>query len=390
MPKFPFLSPYVMLAVSSALFLSSCTQNNSTLDTQLSVAQIEQLMPNHVKNASSWAKDIADIMQDFDIERNLDNVCAVIAVVDQESNFVADPVVAGLGEKSLKEIDSRLEEKLGTKLAGIFRNVLKTKPTIDDNFANRIKKVKTERELDELYREIFNYFSQQYKVNALTDVAKIVGGDISERLNPITTLGSMQVHIDYAKANKRSAVSNEDLRRDLYSQYGGLYYGIQRLMTYPTQYDNPIYRFADYNSGIYSSRNASFQKMLAELSGEKLSLDGDLLLYDKGGDVRSDKSQTEKVLLSLFKQKSINYTDRQIRFDLKREKTDKFENTETYKTIVRLYQEKTKKIAPYAIMPEVVITGPKLSKDYNTNWYATNVDRRYKTCLAKQKNKKEK
>lgn len=373
------------LVLSCGLFLSACGQNVSIDDKNLSVAEIEKLMPNHVKNPSSWAKDIADIMQGFEITRDASNVCSVIAVIDQESNFVADPVVAGLGAKSLQEIDARLEDRLGQKLAGIFRNVLKTKPTVEDNFASRIQKVKTERELDELYREIFNYFSQQYKVNALTDVAKIVGGDISERLNPITTLGSMQVHIDFAKNNRRSAMSNEDLRRDLYSQYGGLYYGIQRLMTYPTQYDNPIYRFADYNSGIYSSRNASFQKMLSLLSNQKVSLDGDLLLYDKGGDVRSDKSQTEKVLLALFKEKGIALTDRQIRFDLKREKTEKFENTETYKHIVRLYQEKTKKVAPYAIMPEVVITGPKLSKDYNTNWYATNVERRYNACMAKKK-----
>lgn len=370
------------LILSCSMILSACGQATNINDKNLSVTEIEKLIPNHVKNPSSWAKDIADIMQIFDIERDITNVCSVIAVIDQESNFVADPVVAGLGIKSLQEIDSRLEDKLGTKLAGIFRNMLKTKPSVEDNFASRIQKVKTERELDELYREIFNYFSQQYKINALTDVARIVGSDISERLNPITTLGSMQVHIDYAKANKRSAVSNEDLRRDLYSQYGGLYYGIQRLMTYPAQYDNPLYRFADYNSGIYSSRNASFQKMLAELSGEKLSLDGDLLLYDKSGDVRSDKSRTEKVLLNYFLQQNISLTERQIRFDLKREKTEKFENTETYKNIIQLYQDKTKKIAPYAIMPEVLITGPKLSRNYDTSWYATNVDRRYQICVV--------
>lgn len=386
MTTFSFRKLYLAsLLILGGSVLTACGQPTGKIDPNLSATQIAKLMPTHVKEASSWAKDISDIMQGFDIERNMENVCAVIAVVDQESNFVADPVVPGLGEKSLKEIDQRLEDKLGKKVAGLFRNMLTTRPNKDDNFANRIRKVKTERQLDELYREIFAYFSEHYKVNALTDIAKVVGGDISERLNPITTLGSMQVHIDYAKENRRSAMSNEDLRRDLYSQYGGLYYGIQRLMVYPADYNKPLYRFADYNSGIYSSRNASFQKMLSTLSGEKLSLDGDLLLYDKGGDVRSDKSQSEKVLLSYFQKNNIALTDRQIRFDLKREKTQKFESTETYKTIIRLYEEKTKKKAPYAIMPEVVISGPKLSKDYNTNWYASNVERRYNLCMAKNK-----
>ncbi|MEG2430820.1 MAG: DUF1615 family protein, partial [Acinetobacter sp.] len=42
----------------------------------------------------------------------------------------------------------------------------------------------------------------------------------------------------------------------------------------------------------------------------------------------------------------------------------------------------------YAIMPEVVISGPKLSRDYNTNWFATRVDGRYQTCMRKIKNLK--
>lgn len=376
-------STKVLCFVGVCALLTAC--NSEPKDTNLSVKQMEKLLPARVKNPNSWAKDISDIMQTLKIERNKQNFCSIVAIVDQESNFVADPIVHGLGEKSLKEIDSRLEDKLGKTLAGYFRNMLKTKPSPNDNFLNRIRKVQTERELDELYREIFQYFSQQYKMSALTGAAKIVGSDLSERLNPITTLGSMQVHIDYAKENKRTNVNTEELRRDLYSQYGGLYYGIHRLMLYPANYDKPLYRFADYNSGMYSSRNAAFQRMLGTISGKKVSLDGDLLLYDKGGDVRSDKSQTEKILIDVFRTKQIQLTDRQIRFDLKREKRQNFESTETYKTVQRLYQEKTKKKAPYAIMPEVVISGPKLSQNYNTNWFATRVEARYNTCMTTAK-----
>lgn len=378
MPKIPFY--FIGLSV----LLTAC-QQTTVPDANLSVTQAEKLIPQGVPDAHSWAKDISDIMQTLDIERSKQNVCSIIAVVEQESTFVADPVVAGLGEKSLKEIDQRLEEKLGKTLAGVFRKVLRNKPTAEDNFLNRIKKVKTERQLDELYREIFAYFAKEYHVGAVTGAAKIVGNDISERLNPITTLGSMQVHIDYAKDNKRSMMSTEDLRRDLYSQYGGLYYGIHRLMLYSAAYDKPLYRFADYNSGMYSSRNAAFQKMLASLTGAKIDLDGDLLIYAKDGDPKKDKSQSEKALISYFAKQNIAMTERQIRFDLKREKTQDFENTVTYKTIARLYGEKTGKYPPYAIMPEVVITGPKLSRDYNTNWFATRVDGRYQRCMTKAK-----
>ena len=49
-------------------------------------------------------------------------------------------------------------------------------------------------------------------------------------------------------------------------------------------------------------------------------LDGDLLLYNKDGDVRADRSQSEKELITVFAANNILVTPRQIRIDLKREK----------------------------------------------------------------------
>jgi hypothetical protein len=314
-------------------------------------------------------------------------------VVDQESNFVADPQVYGLGEKAVKEVQDRLDEKfkdklgdaIGGTIAGYFQQVLKEQPSPEDNYLSQMRRVKTERELDELYREIFDYMSKHYHVSALTGAAKLVGQDVGEKMNPITTLGSMQVHIGYAKDNKREGGSMADLRTDLYSQYGGLYYGIHRLMMYPADYDKPLYRFADYNSGMYSSRNAAFQSMLNDLTEAELDLDGDLLLYGKDGSPKSAKSQSERELISVFAQHNILVTPRQIRSDLKKEKEKKFEDTATYRAVAKLYQEVTKKEPFYAMMPEVVISGPKLSRDYNTNWFATRVNGRYQTCMQRAK-----
>ncbi len=227
--------------------------------------------------------------------------------------------------------------------------------------------------------------AQHYHVSALTGAAKLVGQDIGEKLNPITTLGSMQVHINYAKELKRKAGGIAELRNDLYTQYGGLYYGIHRLMEYPADYDEAIYRFADYNSGMYSSRNAAFQKMLGALTEAEISLDGDLLLYNKDGDVRSTQSQTEKELIAVFAQNNVLVTPRQIRADLKKEKEKKFEDTQTYLAVQKLYQKKTNKEPMYAVMPQVVISGPKLSRDYNTNWFASRVNGRYEQCMLKAK-----
>src|SRR5690606_7448083 len=192
----------------------------------------------------------------------------------------------------------------------------------------------------------------------------------------------------YVKEYKRQGGNIAELRTDLYSQYGGLYYGIHRLMMYPADYDKPIYRFADYNSGMYSSRNAAFQSMLNELTEAELDLDGDLLLYNKDGGIRSQKSQSERELINVFAKYKFIITERQIRSDLKKEKEKDFEETMTYRGVAKLYQEQTGKEPMYAIMPQVVISGPKLSRDYNTNWFASRVDGRYQTCMRKIKNLK--
>ncbi|MEG0343197.1 MAG: DUF1615 family protein [Acinetobacter sp.] len=363
--------------------------NEPTLESD----QIKRILPPRVNDRSAWADDIFDITEQLGIPQSKENICSIVAVVDQESNFIADPQVAGLGEKAVKEVQDRLDEKFKDKLgdaiggtvAGYFQDVLKNQPSPADNYLSQMRRVKTERQLDELYREIFDYMSKHYHVSVLTGAAKMVGQDLAEKLNPVTTLGSMQVHIGYAKEHKRQGGNIAELRTDLYSQYGGLYYGIHRLMMYSAEYDKAIYRFADYNSGMYSSRNAAFQSMLNDLTVAELDLDGDLLLYNKEGSIRSASSQSERELISVFASHNILVTPRQIRTDLKKEKEKKFEDTATYRAVAKLYQEKTGKEPIYAMMPEVVISGPKLSRDYNTNWFATRVNGRYQSCMQRAK-----
>lgn len=389
-----FLKSFSVLALS--LSLVACGKGSWFAhedDEQLKQEQIRKLIPNRVNQRDSWAKDIYDISNELKIPTNKKNICTIIAVVDQESNFVANPVVPGLGDKAVKEVTTRLnekfEDKLGTTIGGTvasyFENVLKNQPSPDDNYLKQMSRVRTEKDLDVLYREIFDYMAKHYHVSALTGAAKFVGQDIAEKMNPITTLGSMQVHINYAKEHKRTSMNINELRDDLYTEFGGLYYGIHRLMMYPADYDKPIYRFADYNSGMYSSRNAAFQKMIDKLTEADLALDGDLLSYDKNGDPRPAITDTEKALTALFSKNNILVTPRQLRSDLKDEKQQDFEKTQTYIAVTKLYKNKTGKDPMYAIMPEVVISGPKLSRDYNTNWYASRVNGRYETCMHRAK-----
>ncbi|XID74220.1 DUF1615 family protein [Alkanindiges sp. WGS2144] len=379
------IRPILTLALSATV-LSACQSSSENTENSshrlLESKHIYRLIPSATTNRMAWANDIRSIMDDLNIERNLDNSCAIIAVVDQESNFIADPQVAELGKKSVREMNERLTKKLGKKMTGYFNDMLAKQPSPDDNFLMQLEQVKTERELDLLYRQIFDFYTRQYKVNLVTSAARIIARqDIEETFNPVSTLGSMQVHIRYARDHSRSGGNLHKIRDDLYTQYGGLYYGIHRLMTYPASYEKPIYRFADYNSGIYSSRNAAFQQMINQLTKQKLSLDGDLLSYDKEGDVLAEPTDSEQALIQLFLDKNISLDAKAIRHDLKKEKQQELEDTKTYQQVLSLYKEKFKTQGSYAVMPEVVISGPKLRRDYNTNWYASRVNQRYRRCV---------
>lgn len=369
-----------------AVILSGCDAVKQTITDKptLSDAQIAKLIPKRVKNAKLWAADISDIFDELSIPKTTQNICTAIAVIDQESNFHADPSVPNLGNAALKAIDDKLEDKLGKNMASVFRTMLETRPTPENNFIKQIKAVKTEKQLDELYREIFDYFAKTYKVSPLTNITRLSGQGIDERINPVTTLGSMQVHIDYARAHRRASMSDRDLRADLYTRYGGLYYGIHRLMMYRAEYDKPLYRFADYNSGVYSSRNAAFQQRIATLSGDTLAIDGDLLLY-KDGSPLSKISDTEAATIRLLANAAKPVSARQIRADFKKEKTSAFEQTATYRAVGEMFTDKFGRAPAYAIMPKVVISGPKLSQDFDTNWFATRVDKRYQTCMTTAK-----
>jgi len=376
-------APAVLLCVA-ALSLSGCNRTSTPANTEITRAdlkKVSRMIPSRIKDRKSWAADIITTMDQLSIDRNLENTCTILATVDQESNFKANPAVPNLGKTAAKEMRERLNDKLGSLIAGRFEKMLQERPTPDDNFAQRLDAIKTEQQLDQLYRDMFEYFKTNYKLGLVTGAASLFAGhDMAEYFNPVKTLGSMQVHISYALDHPRELTNSNDIRDELYTQQGGLYYGIHRLMMYQAQYEKPIYRFADFNSGMYSSRNAAIQNAIAKLTDLPIGLDGDLLAYNKDKEALSVVTSTEAALRRLVLLAGASISDRQLRKDLLKEKQYEFEDTDTYKLVHRLYEVKYNKPLAYAMMPEVVISGPKLRHDYNTHWYASHVDSRYQKC----------
>ena len=233
-------------------------------------------------------------------------------------------------------------------LGRIALHFLEVTPSPADNYLRRIRAARTERDLDFVYRAIAADAAQQSGLGLVVN-SGLLNRQIDGR-NEIDTIGSMQVWVYFALETAKlrcwPPMSLDDvyvLRDELYTRHGGMYYGVLLLLGYETGYDKKLYRFADFNAGRYSSRNAAFQSQIAELSGSALAADGDLLLYDKSGKVGGGVSNTEKALRAVLKSSNFELTDEDIRKDLLREKDNDFVQTLTYSALRATYKQVTRK-----------------------------------------------
>jgi hypothetical protein len=189
----------------------------------------------------------------------------------------------------------------------------------------------------------------------------------------------MQVKVSFAKAlDGFDNLSDAEARDLLHTRKGGVIAGTARLLGYEAHYDDVVYRFADYNAGVYSSRNAAFQAMLSDLGGEKLVPDGDLLAYEPDGDATGDVTRSVKAMLAFGARHDLS--DRAVRRAANHEKTLDFEDYDLWDEVRAAWEKKTGKKAPYARIPTVTLSSPKLSGTRSTAWFAKSVKARYDAC----------
>ena len=191
----------------------------------------------------------------------------------------------------------------------------------------------------------------------------------------------MQVSIAFAEASRGEAVSyrfRERFARGF--TRAAEYFGIAHLLAYPAPYTRPLYRFADYNAGQYASRNAAFQNAVTQVSGIPLELDGDLLRYDQGQAAREPGS-TELATRVLTQR--IGLSNEDLRRDLDLGKTQRFEQTRLYARVFGLADKLTGKPAPRAVLPQIALRSPKITRNLTSDWFANRVEARYQTCLQR-------
>jgi uncharacterized protein DUF1615 len=331
-------------------------------------ALVRRALPDGVKDGAGWAADIYAAFATLEIRPTSENVCSAVAIIGQESSFQADPAVPGLGQIARKEMDRRRES------AGIPKFALEAAlalPSSDGkSYGDRLDSVKTEKQLSELYEDFIGRVP--------------FGKTLLADRNPVRTGGPMQVSIAFAEAftadNPYPYPVSGSIRHEVFTRRGGIYFGVAHLLGYPASYSRPLYRFADYNAGQYASRNAAFQNAVTQASGVPLELDGDLLRYEHGQPAREPGS-TELAARALSRR--IDLSNDQIHRDLSHEKVRDFEETPLYRRVFEIADARMGKPAPRALVPNIPLNSPKITRQLTTDWFASRVEVRHQACMQR-------
>lgn len=363
------------------LLLLSC---RPAPDPGLTVAQVQGYVPSGTADREAWAGAVHQAIRAAGQPVDEDHVCQVLAVIEQESGYAPDPAVPGLAGIALRELEQSAAERLGRLGDDALELLLDVTPEGSEvSFRERLAKVRTERDLDRLYRDLVRH--HEGRLWGLSTARAVLAPGLAERENPVTTAGSMQVAVAWALEHPAErGQSTDEVREALYTVPGGVHYGTKRLFDQDAPYREPIHRFADYNAGVWASRNAAFQERVADLSGEKLTLDGDLLVYNRRG--RARRQQDGETVGALFAWVATGVPDldnKRVRADLELEKSAKFEQTATWRAVQEAWSA-THGEPRYARVPEVTLDSPKLAGTWTTATFAKRVQKRYDACRARR------
>ncbi|WP_421159572.1 DUF1615 domain-containing protein [Aeromonas dhakensis] len=325
-------------------------------------SRIVTFLPRNVVDKPGWANDVVTALTSQGLTVSDHNVCTVLAVAEQEATYQADPVVPGLGKIAWKEINARAGKLLIPEF--MVRTALSIKSPTGKTYAERIDKLRTEREMSEIFEDMIGEVP--------------MGKQLFGNMNPVRTGGPMQVSVAFAEANTRGYPYpvKDSIRHEVFTRRGGIWFGTKHIFGYPADYPDTLYRFADFNAGWYASRNAAFQAAVSRLSGKNLALDGDLIRYD------SDlPGKTELAVHAIAGQLSMS--KQAIHQSLKLGDTAEFGQSDLYHRVFTLADQKAGKRLPRAILPGIQLKSPKITRNLTTAWFAKRVDEREQRCVQK-------
>lgn len=325
-------------------------------------AELLRLLPAQVKDRQGWAQDIQTAFSAQRISPDKSNLCAVLAVTEQESTFSADPQVPGLGRIAREEIDRGAARLHVPRF--LVDAALSTPSPNGQSYQQRLQAVRSEKQLSALFDEFITGLP--------------LGRTLFAGLNPVHTGGPMQVSIDFAQKHARDYPYpyHGTVREEVFSRRGGMYFGIAHLLGYPVHYERPLYRFADFNAGWYASRNAAFQSALSQVTGAPLALDGDLIAP---GAILPGRTEQAARGVGV----KLGLRNPQIRSQLEQGTDLAFEETRLYEGVFALAERQAGKALPRAVLPGIELKSPKITRKLTTAWFAGRVEERYQRCMKR-------
>jgi hypothetical protein len=328
-------------------------------------AEIARRIPAHVPDRNGWAVDIQSALAVQRIDPMPENLCAILAVTEQETGYDPDPVVPGLAAIARRELERRAGALHVPKF--VLDKALGLQSADGRTYAERLAAVRTERELSTIYEDMAGRVP--------------LGRQLLADWNPVQTGGPMQVSIPFAEAHARDypyPLAGGSVRDEVFTRRGGMYFGIAHLLGYTTPYTRKVHRFADYNAGWYASRNAAFQNAVAIAGGRSLALDGDLLLP---GSLLRRAGETEQAVRALAPQ--LGMDDARIREELQLGDRLAFGDTALFHRVFELAEAKAGRPLPREMIPGITLESPKITRELTTAWFATRVDARYRDCMTR-------
>jgi len=366
------VGPRVWLIATLSLCVSACGSlpdfgdRGDDRDPARARALALTLLPEKLADREGWADDLVEVFGALRLDASAENLCAVIAVTEQESSFRVDPAVPNLAKIALAEIESRAAKLFVPK--ALVHAALDLRSPTGATYRQRLDAARTERQLSEIYEDFIGQVP--------------LGRRLLADYNPVRTGGPMQVSVafaeDHAREHRYPFGNGDRIRREVFTRRGGLYFGTAHLLDYPASYDAMLHRFADFNAGHYASRNAAFQNAVAIAGGTRIALDGDLLV--DGG--RSDTAgETERAVRALAPKLRLDAA--QIRADLQKGDGSEFETTATWRRTFELADRQARRPLPRAMTPQIRLQSPKITRQLTTDWFARRVDDRHRRCLAR-------
>jgi Protein of unknown function (DUF1615) len=356
-----------LLAATGLFVVAGCgTSPSAPARPEQVRARIAELLPTSVGDRPGWAIDIYAAFDALRVEPSRGNVCAVLAVAEQESTYRADPTVPGLGRIAREEIDRQAERAGVPQL--LVQAALQLRSPDSRTWSERISAARSEKELSDLFEDFISQVP--------------LGQRFFAGYNPVRTGGPMQVSVEFAERHATTRAypyrMAGSIRDEVFSRRGGLYFGIAHLLDYPAHYNQPIYRFADFNAGQFTSRNAAFQSAVSVLSGVALDLDGDLVAPGAG---TAPLGHTEAAVRLLGPR--LGLSDIEIRRSLEQEGQPSLEQTSLWTSVFELADAAARRPVPRAVLPRIRLHSPKITRPLTTEWFARRVDERYQRCLGK-------